>query len=315
MNGEGLSCLVVSYNTRDDTIALIASVLTQAESAQVVVVDNGSADGSVEALRESFPQITVIAAGSNLGFARAVNVGVEAASGRFVLLLNPDMVALPGSIDAVLRFAEDHPEYSIYGGRTVRRNGDLEPSSCWAAPTLWSLFMFATMLSTVFKGSRLFDPESMGDWRRDTVREVEIVTGCLLLIRKSVFEAVGGMDEDYFLYGEDADFCMRIRRNGGRCVIVPDAVMIHDVGGSSAKTGTKTCMVLAGKVTLLVKSWSRARATLGRLFLLAGVWVRATLERLMKRNGLWTTAWHRRADWRRGYPHARQTLFGLPVDG
>ncbi|SFR72352.1 hypothetical protein SAMN05428970_1347 [Agromyces sp. CF514] len=310
-----LSIVVVNYNTREATVACLRSVLDTSAGVdlELVVVDNGSADGSVEAFREAFAAdpVTVIEAGENLGFARGVNLGARAASGSWLLLLNPDTVTLPGSLDALLAFAHAHPEYGVYGGRTLRPDGTVDPSSCWGAPTLWSLAMFASMASTAFKRSPVFDPESLGAWPRDTVREVPIVTGCLLLIRRDDWERLGGMDEDYFLYGEDAEFSIRAAREGLRRVIVPDAEIVHEVGGSSDAGGAKGCMVMAGKVTLLRKTWSPVRAAIGVRLLVAGVGVRAGLETVTRRSRApWRTVWARRADWVDGYPRAEATLFG-----
>ena len=248
-----LSVVVVNYNTREATSACLRSVLQASPSVdlELIVVDNGSTDGSAAAFREGFPAATVIDAGENLGFARGVNRGAQAASGEWLLLLNPDTLTLPGSLRALLQFADANPEYGVLGGRTLRPDGSVDPSSCWGAPTLWSLTMFATMLSTAFKRSPVFDPESLGRWQRDSVREVPIITGCLLLVRLADWERLGGMDEDYFLYGEDAEFSMRAGRAGLRRVVVPDAVIVHEVGGSSDAGGEKGCMVMAGKVTHL----------------------------------------------------------------
>lgn len=309
-----VSVVIVNYDTRDQTCEAVASVLRESGdlTVQVIVVDNGSHDGSVAALRERFPEIVVVDAGENLGFARGVNRGAKQASGEYLLLLNPDTVTLPGSLPAMLEFARTNSTYDIFGGRTLRPDGSVEPSSCWGAPTLWSLLMFATMLSTVFKRSPVFDPESLGSWDRGTVREVPIITGCLLLLRRSLFTELGGMDEDFFLYGEDAEFSLRARARGSRCVVVPDASIIHTVGGSSDSTGGgKGCMVQAGKVTLLRKTWSPVKAALGVRLLLTGVAVRAGLERLTGRQGAWSVVWRRRADWFDGYPRAKETIFGL----
>jgi N-acetylglucosaminyl-diphospho-decaprenol L-rhamnosyltransferase len=308
-----LSVVVVNYNTRDATSACVRSVLQTSPTLdlELIVVDNGSTDGSSGAFRKHFPGVTTVESGENLGFARGVNLGARAATGTWLLLLNPDTLVLPGSLHALLAFAERHPEYGVFGGRTLRPDGTVDPSSCWGAPTLWSLAMFATMLSTVFKRSPVFDPESLGAWDRDSVREVPIITGCLLLIRRDAYERLGGMDEDYFLYGEDAEFSLRAGRAGLRRVIVPEAVIVHEVGGSSDAGGAKGCMVMAGKVTHLRKTWSPIRAALGVRLLLAGVGVRAALEAATRRSRApWSTVWRRRADWRQGYPRAEATLFG-----
>jgi N-acetylglucosaminyl-diphospho-decaprenol L-rhamnosyltransferase len=310
-----LSIIIVNFNTRDATLDCIDSVIRSSpQGTEVVVVDNGSIDGSAQAIKRRHPSVILDEAGENLGFAKGVNRGVGASTGDYVLLLNPDTIVFEGSIEKLLAFAVDHPEYGIYGGRTVRRDGSTDKRSCWGAPTLWSLTCFAFGLSTAFKGSRMFDPESLGPWQRDTVRKVPIVTGCLLLIHRDKWDALGGMDEVFFLYGEDADFSIRAARDGMQPVIVPDAVILHDVGGSTANSGTKMSMVMAGKTTMLRHSWTTRRARIGIYLLQAGAGLRSLLEHLTGRRGMWSTVWERRADWVPGYPMARSTLFGLPIE-
>lgn len=307
-----LSVIIVNYNTRDDTVAAVQSVVRHRGELeiQVIVVDNGSVDGSVEALRALSPTVEIIEAGENLGFARGVNRGAARARAEYLLLLNPDTTVLPDSLERLVRFARASPQYRIFGGRTVRADGSPEPSSCWGAPSLWSLTMFALMLSTAFKRSRVFDPESLGRWERDTIREVPIITGCLLLIATDDFRSLGGMDEDYFLYGEDAEFSMRAGARGMARVIYPPATIVHTVGGSSSG-GTKGSMVMAGKITYLNKVWTPRRAAVGRSLLRAGVAVRATLETLSsRRHRPWTAVWKRRRDWEQGYPYAEMAIFG-----
>lgn len=309
-----MSVVIVNFNTRDATIECIESAREHATSGMgIVVVDNGSHDGSADAIRSlGHPDITVVDAGGNLGFAAGVNIGVRHCGGEYVLLLNPDTHVLPGSLEALLRFAVENPGYGLYGGRTLRPDGRVDPSSCWGAPTLWSLVCFATGLSTAFKGSRVFDPESLGSWQRDTVREVPIITGCLLLVGREDWQSLGGMDEAFFLYGEDVEFSVRSRRAGHRPVIVPDATIVHEVGGSTGSSGTKMSMVMAGKVTFLRRAWPAMSARVGILLLQWGAALRAGLEAVTRRrDAMWTDVWRRRHDWNHGYPRAKQTLFGL----
>jgi GT2 family glycosyltransferase len=134
-------------------------------------------------------------------------------------------------------------------------------------------------------------------------------------MRRADWVACGGMDERFFLYGEDAEFSIRARRNGFRPVIVPDARIVHEVGGSteggSTTNGCKMSMVMAGKATLLRVAWSPRRASIGLGLLQTGALTRAIAERLVgRRNGTWQTVWRRRRDWRDGYPRAEETLFG-----
>ena len=309
-----LSIVVVSFNTREATLACLRSATLDDPDAELVVVDNGSIDGTADAVRAALPAAVVVEAGENLGFARGVNVGVAASAGERILLLNPDTLVIPGSLGAIQAFADTRPEFGLYGGRTVRPDGELDPSSCWGEPTWWSLLCFATGLSTAFPRTRLFDPESLGTWPRDTVREVPIVTGCLLLITRAAWDSLHGMDEDYFLYGEDADFSRRARRAGLRPVIVPDAVIVHEVGGSTDSAGRKMCMVMAGKATDARKHRTQVGSTVAIILLQAGAGLRAALERLgRRRSDTWRVVWARRRSWRVGYPDARSAIFGLPV--
>lgn len=314
MTDPTLAIVVVSYNTRERTLACLRSA--RAENAgvatEILLVDNDSADGTAEVVEEELPEIKVVRSGGNLGFARAVNLGAENTAADYLLLLNPDTVVLPGSLRALLGFALAHPEHGIYGGRTLREDGTVDPSSCWGAPSLWSLTCFALGLSTVLAGSRVFDPESLGRWQRDTVREVPIVTGCLLLIPRAQFLAIGGMDSRYFLYGEDAEFSIRAARGGLRPVIVPEAVIIHSVGASTGARGPKMNMVMAGKVTMLRSIWAPLHARIGVGLLLAGIFLRSRLEATARRpDRMWTHVWASRAKWLPGYPAAERTLFGL----
>jgi N-acetylglucosaminyl-diphospho-decaprenol L-rhamnosyltransferase len=308
--------IVVSYNTRGKTLACLESIYAQADAGRVhvIVVDNDSRDGSPEAIRKTFPQADVIDSGSNLGFARAVNLGADHSDQDYLLLLNPDALLLSGSLCALMDFAGAHPQYGIYGGRIVDKNGVTDPSSCWGAPTLWSLACFATGVSTAFPRSRVFNPESLGRWQRNSVREVPVITGCLLLVRRSDFLAVGGMDRRYFLYSEDAEFCLRAKGLGLSSVVVPDAVIRHEGGAASRDNGgSKMCMVMAGKATMLRAVWPPAKAQLGVHLLRSGAGLRAALERVSGRERrMWTEVWERRAAWEDGYPRARMRLFGAP---
>src|SRR5947207_213624 len=182
--GPDLSILVVSYNTCQLLRDCLASVYqeTGGTAFEVVVVDNASDDGSADMVATEFPAVRLFALDENLGFARATNLAADKAVGEFLLLLNPDTTVLDGATGRLLAFARRHPADGVYGGRTVRPDGTVDPSSCWGAPGLWSVSCFALGLSALFPRSRLFDPESLGRWERDSVRHVDVVTGCLMLV-------------------------------------------------------------------------------------------------------------------------------------
>jgi N-acetylglucosaminyl-diphospho-decaprenol L-rhamnosyltransferase len=299
-----VSILIVTYRCRDAARACLASLReTVALSHDVVVLDNASGDGTVELVREEFPGVRLIASEENLGFALGCNRAAAEARGEYLLLLNPDTVAHEGAVENLVAFARAHPEHGLYGGRTLDPDGSVNPGSCWGAPTLWSLFCFATLLTSAFKRTRLFDPESLGGWKRDTVREVDIVTGCLLLAPRTLWQELGGFDPRFFMYGEDADLSLRAAALGYRPAITPDAVVTHEIGVSSAAREDKLLLLFRGKATLLRKHWHGLRLRLGLGLLAGGLGLRSLLSR--GRGGQpspWTQVWRSRDDWLAGYP-------------
>ncbi|SOD70283.1 hypothetical protein SAMN05892883_0014 [Jatrophihabitans sp. GAS493] len=305
MSDAEVSIVIVLYNCQEWIRRCLDSIPAALadRTAEIVVVDNASADSSADIVAAEYPEVMLLRNTSNLGFAGAVNQGVAASSAPWVLLLNPDTEAQPEAFARLLTFAESMPGRGIYGGRTLRSDLSVEPSSCWALPTIWSSATFALGLSTVFARSRLFDPESMGSWQRDSVREVGMVTGCLLLTPRTVWDELHGLDERYFVYGEDADFAARARDRGYRPTITPDAAVIHEIGISSADGGSKTTLLLAGKITY-------ARTHLPGPFavylLRVGVALRALGARITGRGTKWRVAWSRRESWWDGFPEQRR---------
>ncbi len=304
-----VAIIIVSYNSAEFIASCLESVISSRREVrqQLIVVDNDSRDGTVELIRSRFPEVELIVPGRNLGFSAGVNLGAKHADSDFVLLLNPDTVILHHAVDTIVGFARQHPGHGLYGGRTLRPDGTLEPSSCWGEPSLWSMAMFGFGLTTLAPRNRWLDPESLGDWQRDSVREVGVITGCFLLAPKSVWDELGGMDERYFMYGEDVDFAMRARRLGYRPVICPDAELVHEVGQCSETPVHKTMLLYRGKASLVRTHWRGPAKCLGLFFLAAGTGLRAALSAVLKRPengdaaGRWQTLWREKATWLQGY--------------
>ena len=191
-----VSLLIVTYQCGTAARDCLASIYetTSGVEFEVVVVDNASTDGTADLVRAEFPQARLLALDENIGFARGVNLAASEAEGEYLLLLNPDTVVHEGAVANMVEFARRRPGHGLYGGRTLRPDGTVDPGSCWGQPSLWSLFCFASMLSTAFKRSRVFNPEALGGWQRDSVREVGVVTGCLLLAPRTVWEQLDGFD-------------------------------------------------------------------------------------------------------------------------
>lgn len=305
-----LTVIIVSYNTRALTLRAVETLLasTSVTPMRVVVWDNASADGSAEAVRAAFPAVEVVASAENLGFARANNAVAATAGTPWLLLLNPDTETHPGAIDALLAFSKANPRAGIVGGRTVFPDGTLNPASAWRRITPWSLFTQTVGLARAFPRSALFNREAMGEWRRDSVREVDIVVGCFLLIATDLWRALGGFDERYFMYGEDADLCLRARRRGYRPAITPDAQIMHLVGASTASRADKVVAVMRAKSQLVRDHWSPALVPLGLAQLWAWALARrigAAVSRDPGQRARLRTIWDRRRDWLAGFPAAR----------
>lgn len=304
-----VAIIIVTYNSAGQINACLRSVLDQGSGVrqQIIVLDNASHDGTAELVRSGFPEVQIIEPGRNLGFACGVNEAVRHAQAEFVLLLNPDTEILDRAVEKVVAFARAHPHHGFYGGRTLKPDGSLEPSSCWGAPTLASMALFAFGLTTLAPRHPVLDPESLGRWPRDTVREVGVITGCFLLARRQAWQELGGFDERFFMYGEDVDLALRARKAGYRPVVCPDAQVMHEVGQSSARPIDKMMLLYRGKAHLVRTHWQGAGQWLGLFFLKLGVALRAALSgavRLVRPSAAadrWTALWKRRKEWVGGY--------------
>jgi len=307
--GADLTVIIVSYNTRELTLRAVETLLrnTHGVAMKVVVFDNASSDGSAEAVAAAFPQIEVIANEENLGFARANNLVAESVETPWLCLLNPDTETHPGAIANLLAFAKANPQAGIVGGRTVFPDGSLNPTSCLRAVTPWSLFTQTVGLNRMFPRSALFSYEEMGDWKRDSVREVDIVVGCLLLTSTELWRGLGGFDTRFFMYGEDADLCLRARALGYRPMITPDAQIMHLMGASTKVRADKVCLVMKSKATLIRTHWPRWMRPLGLGQLRLWAWMRGLLGAISRdehqRQRL-QTIFQRRSDWLQGFPAA-----------
>ena len=304
-----VSLLVVSYGTREMTLACLRSVFAETTrvSFEVLVVDNQSVDGSADAIEAEFGErIRLIRAESNLGFAAANNLAATDARGKYLLLLNPDTLVLDGAIDNLVAFAHERPEARIWGGRTVFADESLNPGSCWRRLTLWGLLCRAIGLTRAFAASPLFNPEEYGGWRRDTVRHVDIVSGCLLLIERTLWDSLHGFKPEFFMYGEDADLCLRAHQFGARPLVTPCATVVHYGGASEKARADKLVRLLKAKATLIRRHMPGWRRRAGLLLLAAWPLTRSIAQSILARSRRpsgpdhersWVEAWHRRGEW------------------
>lgn len=297
--------IIVSYNCRDLTIRAVDSCRVTAPDVGVVVVDNASTDGTTAALRERFhgdDDLTVIHSGENLGFGGAVNLGAAAVPGSNIVLLNPDARVRPGAIQRLIGVLDASSGPVLLGGMVRLPDGRIDPGFAKQLPSVWSLICFATGMSTLLRDSRWLNPESLVGMEMNGPTGVGMVSGCFALVSADAWQELGGFDESYFMYAEDADLSIRASRMGIIPTVVPDAEVIHESGATSP-SGKREILKLHGRSTYLRTHWSRPRRTIGLLLLQMGVGLRALVDTMRREAASsWRQAWRARARWRRGYP-------------
>lgn len=234
-----LAIVIVSHNVREDLDACLRTVIghTDPYPTDIVVVDNQSTDGTPEMLRRDWPGVRLLDAGGNLGFARANNVGIRHSSGEFVLLLNPDTIVPPGAIATLVRALASHPEAAIAGPRIVDERGFPELSfgpMMHPLGELWQMTLTRLLERRVRWVVRWFDK-----WTRDAGPRAW-VSGACLLARRADLEAVGLLDERFFLYTEDVDLCASVRSRGRVVLYAPGAQIVHRRGRSGATDPSRT---------------------------------------------------------------------------
>lgn len=301
-----LSIMIVSYNTREMTLECLRSLDRETDRAlyEVILVDNLSTDGSADAIAAEFPWVKLIRSERNLGFAGGNNLAAKEARGEFLLLLNPDTVVLDRAVERLLAFARRTPEAKIWGGRTLFGDRRLNPASCWARPTGWSLFCIATGLAKVFKNTGLFNPEAFGGWDRSNERQVDIVSGCFLLLERSTWEALGGFDPAFFMYGEEADLCLRAHRMGAKPRVTPEATIVHYGGASEKARADKLVRLFKAKRLLferhhppLTRWWCTRMLDLWVVTRLAGAAMSKLLGRGAQAWQTWASVHAQRGQW------------------
>ena len=229
-----LSVIIVSWNVREELTGCLESLMESQpkDDFELIVVDNASTDGTAEAIRESFANCRIIANSNNCGFATANNQGIKESQGEYVLLLNPDTIIPQESLNILIKFMDENKDVGICGPRLLNEDNSTQPSA-----RRFPTFRAALHRHTIFRSIGLFRKQYkrwlMKDFNHNEQTDVDQLMGACLLIRRSVLDEVGMLDEVFFMYYEEVDLCFRIKRKGYRVVFVPEASIIH-LGGRSA---------------------------------------------------------------------------------
>jgi len=279
-----LSIIIVNYNVKEFLQNLIHSIEKASSNLikEIIIIDNASDDGSVEFIREKFPQIKLIANQKNLGFGKANNIGLKQASGKFILLINPDTLVAEDTFDKMITFFNENKNVGLAGCKILNPDGTLQLPCRRSFPGPWTSFTKVTGLSTLFPKSKIFARYNLTYLDENQTYEVDAISGSFMMMRREVFEKVGGFDEQFFMYGEDLDLCYRIQKAGYKVFYVHSTQIIHYKGESTKRSSLDETKVFYNAMHLFVKK-HLSSSLLIELILRTAIAVRSIFAFLGKR--------------------------------
>ncbi len=305
-----VSIVIVNWNTRDILRDCLKSIAHETQLPhEVIVVDNASNDGSADLVRDEFPGVRLIANDTNRGFAAANNQGLRIAQGQTLLLLNPDTIILDGAIDTMVGWLEQHPDVGCVGCQVLEDEHTIQ-RTCFADPGPTNLALIEFGLHRLSPQGRFLGHAEYGDWDRKSERKVDVVSGMFMLVPRHVFEVVGLLDEAFFVYSEEADWCRRIRDAGWDCVFAPVARILHLEGGSKSTVQIKSRMYVQkqkSKTIYARKHYGRYGELVARAIFISSAALRGAVFGLM---GLLRSTPERKARLRLSEAVIRYHLFG-----
>ena len=299
-----LSIVIVNWNT----LGLLRDVLASTYAglsgltAEVIVIDNASSDGSAEMVEAEFPQTRLLRNRDNKGFAAANNQGFELATGRHILLLNSDTIVLGEVLPASVAYLDAHPEVGAMGCRVLNLDRSMQ-RTCSMFPSLTNLILLSSGLSRL-SWPKFFGRYYMMDWQRDSTRAVECISGCYLMLRREVLAQVGPLDESFFFFGEETDWCRRMSEAGWQLVFAPVGEIVHYGSASAKKLNHKRDLLLTDALVRLHRKHNGRLAAAAAWSILLGF--------NMSRALFWTAraAVQRRAQNAQRAEHFRQVVLG-----
>ena len=230
-----ISIIIVSWNARSYLRQCLESIRRTGASDgnEIIVVDNASTDGSPELVESEFPEVKLIRTPENLGFARANNLALKIASGSLLALINSDVILHPDCLQTLAAFLDNHPDVGLVGPKVFDRNGQVQ-HNCGELPTLWNTTCRFLALDRILSHCHIFSGFQLRHFNYNTQSEVELLSGCFWMTRRNAVDEVGPLDERFYFYCEDLDWCKRFRDFGWKLMFIPEASATHFGGGSTA---------------------------------------------------------------------------------
>lgn len=284
-----LSVILVNYNVKSYLSQSLESIQKALEPipGEIIVVDNASSDGSVAMVQKRFPAVRLIANEKNVGFASANNQAIRIAKGRFLCLINPDTLVREDTFHSALTYLQAHPEVGMAGGKVLNPDGSLQLACRRSYPTPWVAFTKVSGLSRLFPKSRFFGRYNLTYLDPEEEAEVEAISGSFMIVRKEAVKQAGLLDENFFMYGEDLDWCYRIHQTGWKIMYLPQTQIVHYKGRSTREASFDSLKLFYSAMMVFVKKhFGRGASILPGWFLMLGIWIRGAI-------GL-TTTWLKR---------------------
>ncbi len=278
-----ISVVIVNYNVREFLHECLSSLSRPHTNLQleVIVVDNNSHDNSIGTLQPLFPDVRFLGLDSNLGFGRANNVGIEAARGRYILLLNPDTIVQEDTLESMIRYMDEHPHVGISGCKVLNADGSFQMQCRRGFPSPWTSFCKLFGLQALFPKSPLFARYNQTFRSEDETYMVDAVIGAFMFCRADALRAIGGFDPDFFMYGEDLDLCFRMKQSGFETAYVPITTIVHYKGESTRRSSINELRVFYQAMEIFAhKHYGHSKLFL--LFLKAGIRLRSLVAYVMR---------------------------------
>lgn len=270
-----LSIIVVNYNVKEFILNLLGSLQSALKdiSSEVIIVDNASEDDSVKFIREKYPDVKLIANEENIGFGRANNIGLEESSGKYILFLNPDTIVKDDTFSTMIKFFEEHSDAGMAGCKVLNPDGSFQLPCRRSFPGPWTSFTKLTGLSKIFPKSKWFAKYNLTYLDENATYEVDAVSGAFMMIKREVYDKIGGFDSQFFMYGEDLDLCYRTQKANYKVYYVHSTEIIHYKGESTKRSSIDETNVFYKAMHLFVKKHFSSSFLVG-LVLNAAIFVR-----------------------------------------